>query len=253
MLSAVQTARDAFAGRPGLVALSLGAFGATMIPSTEYSGEYGTMSEQGLFDFHLERLSVFKNSKDWREIDLVAIETIPRLEEARAAMKAVNKIARDREYWISCVFPNEDQRLPDGTEVEPLVKTMLEGDRPPFAIGINCTKVHKLTGLIQRFEQAAQPSSLDLPRLVIYPDGATGGKVYDTTSQQWVGGDDDDEEEEEEEEEDDPWDKQIFNIVAETTSRGKWKGVIVGGCCKTAPTHIKRLRQRLDSWQRKDN
>ncbi len=247
MLSAVKIARDAFAERrrPGLVALSLGAYGATLVPGAEYSGEYGNMNEQDLFEFHLRRLSVFKDSEEsWKDIDLVAIETIPRLDEVRAARKAVNTIARDKEYWISCVFPNEDQRLPDGTEIEPLVKTMLEGgERPPFAIGINCTKVYRVPGLVRKFEQAAQALSLDLPRLVIYPDGATSGMVYDTTLQQWVGGSGDNAG-------GPPWDEQVFNIVQDTISRGHWKGIIVGGCCKTAPTHVKRLRHRLDSWEK---
>ena len=45
LTSAVSISKAAVdaAGRPGLVALSLGAYGATMIPSQEYTGEYGRM------------------------------------------------------------------------------------------------------------------------------------------------------------------------------------------------------------------
>ncbi|EXJ58339.1 hypothetical protein A1O7_05764 [Cladophialophora yegresii CBS 114405] len=234
MLSAVGVARDAFNGRAGLVALSLGAYGATMIPSTEYSGQYGSMTEQDLFDFHSKRLSCFVNSPEREEVDLVAIETLPRLDEVRATRKAV-QIINDKPYWISCVFPNDDERLPDETGVEELVTTMLEGERPPYAIGINCTKVHKLPGLIQSFEDSAQAHDLALPRLVIYPDGA-GGKVYDTTLQRWVGSG----------HEEPPWEQQVYDVVKEVQRRGKWKGIIVGGCCKTTPTHIKKLKAKLD-------
>ncbi|KAK5241213.1 AdoMet-homocysteine methyltransferase, partial [Exophiala xenobiotica] len=75
MLSAVRIARDVFDGRPGLVALSLGAYGATMIPSTEYSGAYGAMTEEDLYNFHMDRISTFTSSEEWKEIDLVAFET----------------------------------------------------------------------------------------------------------------------------------------------------------------------------------
>ena len=233
MLSAVKIARDAFNGRPGLVALSLGAYGATMVPSTEYSGEYGNMKEQDLYDFHLKRLLCFHDSPEWEEIDVIAVETLPRVDEVRAARSIMQQV-RDKPYWISCVFPNADERLPDGTDVKELVKTMLEGERPPFAIGINCTKIHKMPGLIERLEESARLQGLELPRMVVYPDGA-GEKVYDTTLQQWIGNDDSQP----------PWDYQISKIVSEVQSRGKWKGLIVGGCCKTAPKHIQKLKQRL--------
>ena len=80
MLSAVRIARDAFNSRPGLVALSLGAYGATMVPSREYSGDYGKKTMDDLYEFHIRRLLCFMKSAEWKEIDIVAIETLPRLE-----------------------------------------------------------------------------------------------------------------------------------------------------------------------------
>ncbi|EXJ85083.1 hypothetical protein A1O3_05758 [Capronia epimyces CBS 606.96] len=236
MLSAITIARNAFSGRPGLVALSLGAYGATMVPSTEYSGEYGALEQNDLFQFHMERLSAFTHSEAWADVDLVAFETLPRIDEVRAARQVMRAIAStDKQYWISCVFPNDDDRLPDGTEIEELVTAMLDGGRKPLAIGFNCTKIHKVTGLVRRFEDAAQALSMELPRLFIYPDGA-GDKVYDTQLQRWVGDDRGTK----------PWDQQVFEIVREIRHGGAWKGIIVGGCCKTTPGHITKLRKRLD-------
>lgn len=235
MLSAVNIARNAFSGRPGLVALSLGAYGATTVPSTEYSGDYGQIKEEDLFKFHMERISTFANSEAWSNIDLVAFETLPRIVEVRATRRVMQTIT-DREYWVSCVFPNEDDRLPDGTNVEELVTVMVQGERKPFAIGINCTKIHKVAALVRRFEDAAKAIPVELPRLVMYPDGA-GRKVYDTQRQQWVGDDSDS----------NPWHEQVSEIVNEIRHRGAWKGIIVGGCCKTTPGHIAKLRKRLDA------
>jgi homocysteine S-methyltransferase len=141
----------------------------------------------------------------------------------------------DKEYWVSCVFPNDDEHLPDGTDINELVWAMLEGPRPPFAIGINCTKIRRIANLIKSFEQAATGRSLQLPRLVVYPDGA-GGKVYDTKLQQWIGDDS----------LETPWDEQMLEIIKKVRSSNLWKGIIVGGCCKTTPDHIRKLRGRLD-------
>ncbi|KAK5281108.1 AdoMet-homocysteine methyltransferase, partial [Exophiala xenobiotica] len=146
MLSALRIAREVFDGRPGLVALSLGAYGATMIPSTEYSGAYGAMTEEDLYNFHMDRISTFTSSEEWKEIDLVAFETLPRIDEVRAARKVMLGVV-DKPYWISCVFPNDDQKLPDGSGIDELVSTMLKGEESPWAIGINCTKIHKIDGL----------------------------------------------------------------------------------------------------------
>ncbi len=240
MQSAVSIARGAFSGRPGVVALSLGAYGATMVPSTEYSGEYGSMSEHDLYAFHRRRLSCFVDDPVWGDINLVAVETLPRLDEVRVARRLMQEV-KNRSYWISCVFPNDDETLPDGTLVEDLVKTMLQGEKPPYAIGINCTKVNKLPSLIRSFETAALEQDLNLPRLIIYPDGA-GKKVYDTTSQQWVGANG----------EQLPWEQQVYDIVREVQVRRKWRGIIVGGCCKTTPKHIKKLKEKLEELNRID-
>jgi homocysteine S-methyltransferase len=234
MLSAVKIAREAFHSRAGLVALGLGAYGATMVPSTEYSGAYGRMEEDDLYEFHQERINVFVESPEWKDVDLVAFETLPRVDEVRATRRVMQNV-RDKDYWISCVFPNDDARLPDGTDIERLVRTMLEGESPPFAIGINCTKVHKISTLIVQFERAAKSQGFSLPRLALYPDGA-GGKVYDTKLQQWIGDGQDEV----------PWDKQVFDIVNEVRARSAWKGIIVGGCCKTSPQNIGKLKTQLD-------
>ena len=233
MREAVDISRFAFDGRPGLVALSLGAYGAVMIPSQEYSGQYGNLDDDDLFNFHFERLSVFVDGLTWSKIDIVAFETLPLLREITACRRAIRQIPDGKPYWLSCVFPEGDL-LPDGSSIEEVVQEMMSGARPPFAIGLNCTKVEKVPTLIRHFEAAASELSIDLPRLVIYPDGA-GGLVYDTMRQQWVGSGD----------EDSPWDLSMEKIVKQVTDRGKWKGLIVGGCCKTTPDHIAKLKQRL--------
>jgi homocysteine S-methyltransferase len=133
MRSAVDIARTAFrdAGRlSGFVALSLGAYGATMIPSQEYTGKYPKElgESNGLYDFHLDRISCFVDVEaTWSSINLVAFETLSRLAEieaVRMVMGAVNASAASKEFWISCVFPDDD-RLPDGSTIADVVVAML--------------------------------------------------------------------------------------------------------------------------------
>jgi homocysteine S-methyltransferase len=98
------------------------------------------------------------------------------------------------DFWISCVFPGEENCLPDGSSVKEVVKAML-GDRKsmewgtPMGVGINCTKVGKVEGLISEFEREVgelveKREIEEWPSLVVYPDG-TDGEVYNTTTKVW--------------------------------------------------------------------
>ena len=239
MVSAVDIARSAFQGKDGTVALSLGAYGATMVPSTEYSGEYGSFTEEDLVEFHRERLQTFNDPATWAKIDVVAFETLPRLNEIRAVRRVIRE-APDKPYWISCVFPEPDvDTLPDGSSIAEAVKAMLEDGRPPYLIGINCTKLNKVPALVKQFEEAIDKLGVAFPGLVIYPDGADD-KVYDTKRQEWV--------------KQDAigmdaiisWDESMLNILLDIEKRGRWKNIIVGGCCKTSPAMIAKLKARVD-------
>ena len=264
MRTAVPLAKHAFAstktsgdnGAYGKVALSLGAYGATMQPSTEYSGDYKPESmrtAQGLYDWHEERLRVFKDDEaTWNDVDYVSFETLPVLQEVHAVKQVIakhNLAGQTKPWWISCVFPNDDLTLPDGSTAEAAVEAMLnlsdnESQRP-WGIGINCTDIKKLNRLILKYETAAESvlgrdsTPEQWPWLVTYPDGAQGS-VYNTESGEW---------------EMDPnmkaqgpqipWHEELTEIITKTAERGHWKGILVGGCCKTTPDSIRKLRSQL--------
>ncbi|KAG9238587.1 Homocysteine S-methyltransferase [Amylocarpus encephaloides] len=254
-------------GRRGSVVLSLGAYGATMVPSTEYSGSYDeshrTMDQ--LRDWHLRRLGVFlpNSSRDertrcWDDVDMVAFETLPLANEILAAREAMGSLSTEilKPFWVSCVFPGEDNVLPDGSSVKDMVEAMLgtslesvnesQVTPTPDAIGLNCTKVERVESLVLEMETAVNDLLQNLahkgqswPALVVYPDG-TKGEVYNTTTKEWemVGVSANNKT---------PWDEQIFAIVERARERGRWKEIIVGGCCKATPGDISRLRRRVDS------
>src|SRR6266487_4346390 len=108
--SSVTSAQEAFntaIHSEGRVALSLGAYGATMIPGQEYSGKYDLdhMTIAQLRDWHLKRIGAFfpgistQESEDaenddeevlrekkecWEVVDFVAFETLPLIREVEA-------------------------------------------------------------------------------------------------------------------------------------------------------------------------
>jgi homocysteine S-methyltransferase len=180
---------------PVQLALGLGPYGATMIPGQEYSGKYDAAhdTEDDLYRWHLERLRLFTDSEGLLDaVRYLAFETLPRIDEIRAVRRAVKAAGIDKDFWLSCVFPREDGALPDGSSIEHVVEAMLaddENNARPWGVGINCTKVHKLPGLVVEFERCLQTAlsrspATRAPTLVLYPDG-TNGEVYNTTTQIW--------------------------------------------------------------------
>lgn len=205
MRSAVAIAHAALEGRSGWVALSLGAYGATMTPGQEYSGRYGDRARtEWLREWHLQRVRLFYDGvgaeRCWEEVEFLAFETLPLLSEISAVRETMGAVAKEvqgseKKFWISCVFPGEGNVLPDGSSVEEVVRAMLEkkdGAAIPNGVGINCTRVEKVEGLIVEFEKAVtrmvDSSEIDRwPDLVLYPD-ATDGEVYNTLTKEWEKG-----------------------------------------------------------------
>ena len=84
-----------------------------------------------------------------------------------------------------------------------------------------------------------------LPRLIIYPDGASG-LIYDTATQKWVVATEASDSKGKDASRHRGWHEELADIVREVHGRGAWKGILVGGCCKTTPAHIVKLRQSLE-------
>jgi homocysteine S-methyltransferase len=186
-----------------LVAASVGPYGATLHDGSEYRGRYGVAHED-LVAFHRERLDVLVAA----EPDLLAIETVPDLDEARAIVEALSSY--DVAAWLS--FSCADgastcagQPVEDAAALVAAAPTL-------EAIGINCTKPEHVAALVARI-RAAQP---DLP-VVVYPNA---GRVWDGVSSVWLGDGTD---------------------VLPRTAVSSWfdDGVsLVGGCCGLGPTAI---------------
>ncbi|KAI1652628.1 Homocysteine S-methyltransferase [Daldinia decipiens] len=188
------------------IALSLGPYGATMVPSQEYGGKYDTEHDslEKLVGWHRDRIRLFDQiDRIGSRIGFIAFETVPRLDEIKAIRKLFTRASPSGfntpsllhgniPFWVSCVFPGDRYTLPDGSFVDQVVDVLLSSDYSditPWGIGINCTKVAKVAELVNMYESAVSrlTSTGKLktqPSLVLYPDG-TKGEVYDTTTKTW--------------------------------------------------------------------
>ncbi|ETS86172.1 hypothetical protein PFICI_04197 [Pestalotiopsis fici W106-1] len=254
MSKAVAIAEKAVRDSDSKIALSLGPYGACMIPGQEYTGNYDDDhdSEESLYSWHLERLQLFTVVPGLIErISYIALETIPRLDEFRAARRAVQDSGIKAPFWMAGVFPGEGDTLPDGSSIVQVVEAMVDpatrGARP-WGIGINCTKLHKLPSLIESFESAVkeliESGRLERsPAMVVYPDG-TNGEVYNTTTKTW-------EKPQGQEHKDianaDSWASQLANVIRTSSTRGCFQSYLVGGCCKASAVDIGDLKREFAS------
>jgi len=189
------------------IALSLGPYGAVMVPSQEYSAQYDAQhdSTDKLFRWHADRISLFSSIPDLEtRVNYLAFETVPRLDEILAIRQLTSLLASQAQdaaavsplgqtpYWISCVFPGADQTLPDGSRIDQVIQALLSlehSDSVPWGIGINCTKIAHLPGLVAAYENSVRHLQdagqlQSWPSLLLYPDG-TNGEIYDTTTKTW--------------------------------------------------------------------
>ena len=255
---ALATSEAAVTSHGARIALSLGPYGACMVPSQEYTGFYdvGHDSIEQLKAWHLDRIQLFTRVTGLaNRVSFLAFETVPRLDEIIAIRRALDESDLlesnpELRVWISCVFPGEAIALPDGSDVAAVVGAMLNRELAisiPWGLGINCTKIGKLGAVVKAYEAALPPApenAPDLrdsrPRLVIYPDG-TNGEVYNTTTKTWEAPP------ESLSTPRSPWEVQLAGIVAETSNRGRWKQILVGGCCKTTHGDLERLCRQLET------
>lgn len=201
-------ARLAAGGSRPLIALSLGPYGAMLGNGAEYTGEYPSpddaevpISQEDLEAFHQRRLECFVGTPQWEHIDLIAFETIPRVDEITAVRGAMLEVARTarwapetprKDVLVSVVFPN-GQNLPhphidahptskdmDGDEIRDneCTEIMREAFKPCYdvdsgitedehvdwpvtAVGINCTKPHFIRELVCAMSNAMADARYD--------------------------------------------------------------------------------------------
>lgn len=195
-----------------LVAASVGPYGAMLADGSEYRGHYA-LGEDALMAFHRPRLAVLAQAG----ADLLAVETIPCLAEARAVARLLRDEWPNTPAWIS--FSCADGL--HNSQGEPLADCVaaLEDFAQVVAIGVNCTAPQHIASLVaQARSQTAKP-------VLVYPNA---GETYDAVSKQWV-----------------PAGHAAHTPFAEQAMRWADAGAcLIGGCCRTSPADIAALAAR---------
>lgn len=197
-------ARDGFAGGPTelQVAASVGPYGATLGDGSEYRGRYGLSAAQ-LRDFHGPRLELLAAAAP----DLLAVETIPDLDEALVLVELLDDVGIPA--WLSYSV-----RGATTCAGQPLTEAYaaLAGRTSLIAAGVNCSAAQDILGAVQTATAAT-----GLPT-VAYPNRGGG---WDSSTKTWSEGA--------------PLD---FGLVDEWVSAGT---AYIGGCCGLGPADIADL------------
>src|SRR5690625_3938589 len=200
-------ARDEAGG--GLVAASVGPYGAALADGSEYTGDYGlSANTDALADWHRERWHLLAGTG----ADLLACETIPSFAEARALARLLGETPGVRAWFsFSCI---DGEHISDGTPLAACA-ALLAGNPQVAAVGANCTAPRHIPDLIGRTGQ--------LPA-VVYPNS---GESWDRRTRTWHGA----------------ADPEGFGEAAARWQRAGAQ--LIGGFCRTTPEHIRRIREHL--------
>lgn len=196
---------DSSEGNAPIVAASVGPYGAILADGSEYRGNYGLSHEQ-LVSFHRRRMEILLDA----EPDLLAIETIPSIDEARALVEVLEGLPEARAWFtFTCSDP---ATLADGTPFARAVG-MVASSPQVVAVGVNCTPATFVTELIGRArEQTTKP-------IVVYPNR---GGDWDPRTKHWLGAEG----------------EGLADLGPEWLGAG---ASLIGGCCGTSAADIEAL------------
>ena len=188
-----------------LVAGSLGPYGAYLADGAEYTGAY-TTSESDFEAVHLPRLQALAEAG----LRLFAIETQPRLDEARWLVARLRRAAPEAECWVSFQVRPDGEHLADGT---PLARAAAWADAEDavVAVGLNCVAPAVVDRALPLLRSATGKP------LVAYPNS---GDTYDPATRTWRPA------------------RGPERFTRFTASAPAWldAGVrLIGGCCRTTP------------------
>lgn len=205
----VELAREAARGarasgvrRPLWVAASAGPYGAMLADGSEYRGRYG-LGVDALERFHRPRLETLAAAAP----DVLALETVPDIDEARALLRAVRGLGVPAwlTYSVRGAFTRAGQPLEEAF-------ALAAGSDEVFAVGVNCCSPQDADGAV------ALAARVTGKPVVVYPNS---GEQWDATARAWHG-----------------------PATFSATRVRSWVAAgarLVGGCCRVGPDQIASL------------
>ncbi|MFD4564446.1 homocysteine S-methyltransferase [Streptomyces sp. NPDC058475] len=185
--------------RPLWVAASVGPYGAMLADGSEYRGRYG-LSVEELERFHRPRLEVLAAAAP----DVLALETVPDADEARALVRAVRGLGVPA--WLSYSVAGDRTRA--GQPLEEAFAAAADADEI-IAVGVNCCAPEDVDGAV---ETAARVTGKPV---VVYPNS---GEAWDAQARAWTG-------------------RSTFT-AEQVTGWRRGGARLIGGCCRVGPEAI---------------
>ncbi|MFF1695052.1 homocysteine S-methyltransferase [Streptomyces sp. NPDC058257] len=209
----VELAREAGVdtGRDVWVAASAGPYGAMLADGSEYRGRYGlTVAE--LERFHRPRLEVLADA----EPDVVALETVPDTDEARALLRAVRGLGVPAwlSYTVSGGYTRAGQPLAEAFALAADAEEII-------AVGVNCCDPKDADAAVRL---AARITGKPV---VVYPNS---GETWDAGARAWRG----------------PAHFSAGRVVGWRDAGAR----LIGGCCRVGPETITRVAAELSAGER---
>ncbi len=181
------------------VAASIGPYGAALADGSEYRGRYG-LSVAALTEWHRPRLEVLADA----EPDVLALETIPDIDEAEALVSLVGKLGAPA--WLSYTIDGPNTRA--GQPLEDAFAVAV-GVNEIVAVGVNCCAPDDvLPAVAVARETTGKP-------VIVYPNSGEG---WDPQRRAWVG-------------------RARFSSALTPQWIDAGAGII-GGCCRVRPADI---------------
>ena len=194
-----------------LVAASVGPYGAMLHDGSEYTGDYG-VDERALVDFHRARFTALADAG----ADLLACETIPSRIEAAALVRLLGE-RPDAKAWIT--FSCRDGRHTSAGDSIADCARWLDEVPQVITIGVNCVAPELVESLIRELTTGTSKP------IAVYPNS---GETWDAVGQCWVG----------------TADRFTAYVPRWLSAGASW----VGGCCRTTPDDIRRVRADVDAY-----
>ncbi len=191
-----------------LVAASIGPYGACLADGSEYHGNYG-LDKKALIEFHRPRMAELAHS----DADLFAFETIPSQLEAEALVELLAEFPQ-RKAWL-CFSCKDEEHVCHG---EPFADcaALVATSNQIIAVGINCTSPLYLGSLLDSAQDINKP-------LIVYPNS---GEQWVADENRWTG---------------------TACEVQDATTWYEAGARVIGGCCRTTPDDIARIRAELSA------
>lgn len=204
---AAQGARASGVRRPLWVAASAGPYGAMLADGSEYRGRYG-LSVDALERFHRPRLETLAAAGP----DVLALETVPDTDEARALLRAVRGLGVPA--WLT--YSVRGPRTRAGQPLAEAFALAAESDEV-FAVGVNCCSPQDAGAAV------ALAARVTGKPVVVYPNS---GERWDATARAWRG----------------PGTFSAARVRSWVTAGAR----LVGGCCRVGPGEIASIAGVLD-------